>query len=420
MRPRHPTARVLAMRPVRLFIGARFFTGFARAVLAATLAYHVYALTGSYAALGFLGLASFVPIVPVALLGGVLADRFDRRGVIVWAHLLAIATAAGLALVAGPLDGRLGPLLAGALGLGVAAALANPAGSAILPLLVPREIFQNAAVVSSSAVQLARAAGPIAMGLSVGPFGIGAPYALAAVSFAVAVGCLLALPRLEHDPSRVDVSLGAVRDGIRFVWRRQAIIGSMALELLAVVFASATALLPVYAEDILRVGPEGYGLLRGALSAGTFLMTLVLLLLRPFRHPGRALLRAVLVYGLATIAFGLSRSFPLSLVTLLVVGMADQVSKTTRSVILQLSTPDQIRGRVSSVNLIFVGASNELGDAESGFLAWLTNATFSVVAGGVASLLALAAVAAAMPELRRYRPRIAADAGVGTPEKRGT
>lgn len=399
------------MRPVRLFIGARFFTGFARAVLAAALAYHVYALTGSYAALGFLGLASFAPIVPVALLGGVLADRFDRRGVIVWAHLLAIAVSAALAVVASPLDGRLPALLAGALGLAVAAALANPAGSAILPLLVPPEIFQNAAVVSSSAVQLARAAGPIAMGLSVGPFGLGAPYALAALSFAIAVGCLLALPPLEHDPSRVDVSLGAVREGVRFVWRRRPIIGSMALELLAVVFASATALLPVYAEDILGVGAQGYGVLRAGLSLGTFLMTLVLLLLRPFRCPGRALLQAVLVYGLATIAFGLSRSFPLSLASLLVVGMADQVSKTTRSVILQLSTPDEIRGRVSSVNLVFVGASNELGDAESGFLAWLTSATFSVVAGGAACLLALAAVAATVPELRRYRPRVATDGG---------
>ena len=206
------------------------------------------------------------------------------------------------------------------------------------------------------------------------------------------------------------LSWEAVREGISFVRNDQPLLGSMGLDMLAVVFAGATALLPVYAEEILQVGPEGYGLLRASISMGTLGMGLVLMMLRPFARPGRALLVAVGFFGVATIVFGLSRSLPLSMFAFAIAGMADQVSMTTRSVILQLSTPDSLRGRVNAVNLIFIGASNELGDAESGFLASFTSATFSVVAGGAACLSALGWVTLRMPELRGYRPEGTGDA----------
>ena len=242
------------------------------------------------------------------------------------------------------------------------------------------------------------------MGFLVGPFGLAAPYALAVVFYGLAFLCLWALPRIRTGDASTKVSWHAVKEGITFVWRNQPILGSITLDMLAVIFAGATALLPVYAEEILKVGPEGYGLLRASIAVGTFTMALFLMMIRPFKRPGRALLVSVLFFGVATIVFGLSRSLALSAVAFVIAGMADQVSMTTRAVILQMSTPDKLRGRVSAVNFIFIGASNELGEAESGFLASLTSATFSVVAGGAACLGVLGWVTWRIPSLRDYRP----------------
>jgi Transmembrane secretion effector len=179
----------------------------------------------------------------------------------------------------------------------------------------------------------------------------------------------------------------------------------MTLDMLAVIFGGAAALLPIYATDILHVGATGYGLLTSSLEMGALLMALTLTVLPPIERAGRALLVAVAVYGVATIVFGLSRSFPLSVAAYMTVGMADQVSVVMRSTAIQLSTPDSLRGRVSGVNMIFIGASNQLGAAESGFVAALTSPTVSVVSGGLVSLGVLAAVAATLPALRRYRTR---------------
>jgi len=198
------------------------------------------------------------------------------------------------------------------------------------------------------------------------------------------------------------MSIRAVKEGLRFVRSRQVILGCMTLDMFAVIFGGASALLPIYAREILQVGPRGYGLLSSALELGALLSALAMMLLPPIRHAGRALLVAVGAYGLATIVFGLSRSFPLSVVAYMAVGLADQVSVVMRHTAIQLSTPDELRGRVSAVNFIFIGASNQLGAAESGFVAALTNATFSVVSGGVGCLVVLAIVALRLPELRRY------------------
>ena len=199
------------------------------------------------------------------------------------------------------------------------------------------------------------------------------------------------------------MSWASVQQGISFVLNSPVVFGSMVLDMFAVIFAGATALLPIYADEILGVGELGYGLLSASMQVGTVAMALVLLALPPIQRAGRALMISVLFFGLATILFGLSRSFPLSLAAFALAGMADQVSMTSRSVILQLSTPDSLRGRANSVSMIFIGASNELGAAESGFLAALTSATLSVVLGGLACLGVVGGVAMWVPEMWRYR-----------------
>ena len=400
----HPTRQVLAQPAMRWFLAARFSLMFGRSLVAAMLSYHVFLLTDSYAALGLLGLIEFLPVIPFSLLAGVIADRFDRRWILMVSAGSALAATTGLALLTRQQVDSFPLILILAALLAISMSFARPANSALLPNLVPRRIFQNAAVLASSTVQFAFISGPIAMGFLVGPWGLAGPYELAIGCYALAIALLAALPRVARPVSPAPLNWSAVREGLGFVWDNRPILGALTLDMLAVIFAGATAMLPVYAEEILQVGPEGYGLLRAALAIGAFSMALLLMALRPFRRPGRALLLSVLIFGIATIVFGLSRSLSLSVIAFIAAGMADQVSMTTRSVILQMSTPDDLRGRVSAVNFIFIGASNELGDAESGFLASLTSATVSVVAGGLACLGVLGWVSLRNPELRRYEP----------------
>jgi len=400
----HPTLQVLALPAVRLFLLARFSMLFGRALIAAMLSYHIFVITDSYAALGLLGLIEFLPVIPVSLLGGALADRFNRRMLLLVTANASLVGALFLTYLGATNPDSATGLFGAAFGLAVVNAFSRPAGSALLPNLVPRSIFQNATVVTSSVIQLAFIGGPIAMGFLMAWRGFEAPYAVAVLFYALAILFLLLLSVPRSREEKGDISWLAIREGISFVKNHQPILGSISLDMFAVIFAGATALLPVYADEILKVGPEGYGLLRSAMAMGTLAMAVILMTVRPFQRPGRALLVAVLLFGIATIVFGLSRSMTLSVLAFIVAGMADQVSMTARSVILQLSTPDSLRGRVSAVNFIFIGASNELGDAESGFLASFTSATFSVVSGGFVCLGVLGWVAARMPELRNYRP----------------
>lgn len=400
----HPTRQVLALPAVRRFLLARFFGMFGRSLIAAMLSYHIFVITGSYAALGILGLVEFAPVIPVSLFGGVLADRFERRSLLLLAAVASLLVAGVLAVLAFQRPDSVIGLMGVAFVFAIVSGVSRPASSALLPSLVPERLFQNAAVTSSSVVQLAFISGPIAMGFLVKGLGFAAPYTLAAGAYVLSILFFLWLRAPEIKGEAGSLSWGSIREGISFVWNHQPILSSITLDMLAVIFAGATALLPVYAEEILDVGPEGYGLLRSAMAVGTFSMAVILMAVRPFVRPGQVLLVAVVFFGMATIIFGLSRSLPISLLALVIAGMADQVSMTTRSIILQMSTPEALRGRVSAVNFIFIGASNELGDAESGFLASFTSATFSVVAGGAVCLGAVGWVSARMPALRRYRP----------------
>lgn len=389
---------------MRVYCGARVFSTLASSLLGATLGWHVYDLTLSTLALGTLGLVQFVPTIPITLLGGALADNRDRRSIVATAQGAACVAALGLALVTSSGAATLPLLLATAFALAVGRSFESPANMALLPSLVARETYPSAVVVNATARNLGFVSGPMLSGLLVDRAGIPAAYAAAAGCLAVSVLLLARLRGPRQDGAiRSPVSLAAIREGIAFVRSRPVVLGSMTLDMLGVVFAGSTALLPVFAREILAVGPRGYGLLAASLSIGTSLMTAILLLRRPPERPGRALFLAVAVFGLATVAFGLSRSFPLSMAALILAGMADEVSMVARSTIIQLATPDALRGRVSSVNMVFIGASNELGAAESGYLAALTSASFSVVFGGVACLGVLGIVAWRVPALRHHR-----------------
>jgi hypothetical protein len=295
------------------------------------------------------------------------------------------------------------PILYAAVGLAaVASVFESPARASILPQLVPRELFPRAVTVSATALWLAFATGPMLMGFTAAQGGIASAYALHALLVGGSLASLLKLPQLGAATS-ARISWASIREGLEFVWRSPVVLGCMTLDMFAVILGGATALLPIYARDILAVGEVGYGLLSASLELGALGMSAALIFLPGFRRAGGALLVAVAVYGVATIVFGLSRWFPLSVLAYMVAGMADAVSVVLRGTAIQLSTPDALRGRVSSVNFIFIGASNQLGAAESGFLAALTSATFAVVSGGVGCLVVVALVAWRMPALRRYR-----------------
>jgi len=385
------------------YLFGRFCAGTATMLLRAAILWHVFDLSHSPFQLGLVGIVQFVPALGLMLVGGALADTHDRRRIMITAQWLWFVAA--MVLCGAVYTGRVSlPLLyAMVLLVAVAGTFDSPARAALLPTLVPRELLARTVTIASTNQALAFATGPALAGILIAEAGIGAVYAAYA---ALVIGSIVAMAFVHpvvQAPSRNAPSIAAIREGLGFVRRRQVVLGCMVLDMFAVIFGGAVALLPVYANDILHVGPRGYGLLSAASEIGALLTSATLTLLPPIRRAGPTLLATVAMFGLATILFGVSRWFPLSLAAYMLVGVADQVSVVTRSTAIQLSTPDALRGRVSAVNLLFIGASNQLGAAESGFLAALTSAPFAVVSGGVACLVVVAVVTATMPELRRYQ-----------------
>lgn len=390
----------------RLYLISRFAAGTAMTLLRTAIGWHVFALSHSALHLGLIGVAQFVPSFVLNLVGGVVADIYDRRKIMMLAQSTSLVGGAVLWLATSHEHVGLQLLYATVVLGAVANAFDFPARAALLPTLVAPGAFPRAVTAASTAQALAFVTGPALGGMVIAAAGIGSAYA---VYVALILGSVVGLAVLELPSRRGTVSalsLRAVREGLQFVRRQPVILGCMLLDMLAVVFGGAAALLPLYAEDILRVGARGYGVLSASLEAGALLMSLALMVLPPIRRAGRALLLAVGVFGVATIVFGLSRSFPLSVCAYITVGMADQVSVVMRSTAIQLSTPDELRGRVSSVNFMFIAASNQLGAAESGLVAAITSAPFAVVSGGIVSLLVLVLIAITLPELRQYRTDI--------------
>lgn len=370
----------------------------------AAIAWQVYQISGSPLQLGLVGLIQFVPaLMGLSLLGGAFADSHDRRAIAALAHSAPLTTSACL-LVATALGGAPLALIYGVvLVMAVASAFENPARQSLLISVVRRDTFQNAVTVNTTVQQFGFVSGPAVGGLVIAGWGVGAAYVAHMGLVVCSLAALLLLRPAAREGEARKVSIEAIKEGVRFVFGRQVLLGAMTLDMFAVIFGGAAALLPVYAKDILHVGALGYGLLAASLDIGAFAMSLVLVFLPPIQRTGRALLLAVAGFGLFTIVFGFSRSFPLSLLAYMMVGASDQISVVMRHTTVQLATPDELRGRVTSVSQLFIGASNQLGRVESGFVAAATSATFAVVTGGAGCLAVLAAVANWMPDLRRYR-----------------
>ena len=391
-------------RDVPIFIAVRFFSEIAALAQAVAIGWTVYQLSHDPLALGLVGLAEFIPMALLMLPAGELCDRRDPRRILAAGLLLQVLCAGAflaLTMFPGTPLWAFYPILALS---GIGRAFAEPAGQAVLPLLVPLERLSPAIALSSSVWQVAVITGPALGGLAyaAGPteaYGLCAAGFLAAFLAVGAVG-----GRRSHAPLDVPTlahRLIRMREGLRFIRSRPVLFGAISLDLVSVLLGGATALLPIYARDVLRSGPIGLGLLRSAPAVGACLIALYQARHPPDRRVGLQLFVSVAAFGLGTIAFGLSTSLPLSLSALFLIGAADMVSVNIRSALVQAATPDVLRGRVSAVNMLFVGTSNELGAFESGLVASLIGTVPCVVAGGVGVLLVAALWTRVFPSLRR-------------------
>ncbi len=372
-------------------------------MLAVAVGWHVYALTHDPLALGLVGLSEFLPFVLLVLVGGHVADYAERRAVASRAYLLVVLCALALLSLAAGGTQRVWPIYLVIGVFGAARAFWAPAMQSMLPGLMPRSEFAGAVALNSMLYQTATAVGPVLGGLL---YLVGAPVVYGACLLLFTVTLLLVrLIRADTRPA-APPELGSAQrflEGLRFVRGSPLVLGAISLDLFAVLFGGAVALLPIFARDLLHTGPVGLGLLRAAPGIGAGLAA-VTLAVRPLRdHAGRALLGGVAVFGVCMIVFGLSRNLTLSFVALLLSGSGDMVSVYVRAILVPLVTPDALRGRVSAVTSMFIGASNELGEFESGLTASWFGAVPSVVAGGVLTLAVAGAWALLFPGLRRLR-----------------
>jgi MFS family permease len=367
--------------------------------------WHVYLLTKSPLALGAVGLVRVLPIVLCSLAGGVVADAVNRKRLMLTSQSVMLASAALLAGLTAAGRESLWPIYLLTAVASAAIAFDNPARQAMLPTLVPQEDFPNAVSLGIVVYNSATIVGPALAGLLLSVRGPALIYALNAVSFVAVIVALLlmrASGRAAAETDSARLNLSALRDGLRFVWRTPIIVQTMMLDFIATFFASATALLPIFAAEILHVGARGLGLLAAAPGAGSIVTGLLIARFGAMRKQGKAVIVSVAVYGAATIVFGVSRWFWLSLVMLAVTGAADTVSTVLRQTIRQLITPDHLRGRMTSVNMIFFLGGPQLGELEAGVVAALIGASLSVVTGGVGCLIAVAAAGIWAKNLLKY------------------
>lgn len=385
----------------RRFIIGYFLATVGTQMQTVAVGWYLYERTGSALALGGVGLSQMLPIFALTLPSGHLSDRYDRRRVLVLAQAVMVAASLGLAALA-YVHGPVAFLYALLVLNGCGRAFQAPARDALGPQLLPVELLGNGATWRSGMFQLAAVLGPAAGGLVIGVRHSAVPaFALAALTLATFGALMAGVQPRRYEPSSGERPLQRLVAGARFVWTTRILIAIITLDLFAVLVGGATMLLPVYAKDILHVGPRGLGWLMAAPSLGAVAVALAVAH-APMRRAGRALLWAVSGFGVATIVFGFSRSYPLSIVALALVGGFDMVSVIIRSTLVQVLTPDELRGRVAAINALFVGTSNELGGFESGATAALFGPVASVVGGGIGSILAVVLVALVWPEVGRY------------------
>lgn len=404
--PRHDPYAALRHRDFRWYIVSLFCMTVASQLQAVVVGWQVYEITHDPLSLGLIGLAEALPFIVIVLPAGYLADRRNRRTICVASLvLLSCCSLALLAFSATPGMLRrigVGPIYAVIFASGIARSFLQPARQALGAEIVPRISYENAAAWRSSGWQTAAVVGPAVGGLLYGFSGAVTAYTVDAV---LMVGAFLAflLVRYVPDPrapEHVSIFAGLIT-GLQFVRQAPLILAALSLDLFSVFLGGAEALLPIFAEEILKVGPQGLGILRAAPAAGAVIMSVYLVHRGPVERAGRAMLLAVATFAVAIIGFGLSKSFILSLALLGVSGMADNVSVVIRSTLLQILTPPEMLGRVSAVNSVFIGSSNELGAFESGVAAKLLGTVPAVVFGGASALLVVGLTAHLVPKLRR-------------------
>ena len=394
------TERLLQRPNFTLFWASRIFSALGFQVASVAVGWLVYTKTRSAYALGLVGLFQFLPMVALTFLVGHIADRFDRRRIVAACQFVECIVLALLTF--GDRDGKLDvSLLFGAVAfLGAARAFETPTMSALLPALVPDALLQKAIAVSSSAMQTATIVGPSLGGLLYAA-GASVPLGISALCLSAACGAMAFIKMERTSPEREPISFHSVFSGVSFIRSRPIILGAISLDLFAVLLGGVTALLPIFARDILHTGPWGLGFLRSAPAAGALAMSILLVQIPISRHAGIKMFAAVIVFGIATVIFSISTSFAISLIALVILGAADNISVVIRISLVQLSTPDAMRGRVNAVNSLFVGTSNQLGEFESGMLAGLLGVIPSGVFGGIGTILIALLWMRLFPALRK-------------------
>jgi MFS family permease len=401
--PRRDPYAVLRVRDFRLVIIGRLLSSLGGEMLSFAVAWELWLRTHSVIALGMVGLAQVAPVILLSLPGGHFADQYNRRRIMITGQSIFALCAISLALVS-LMQGPVLVVYAILMVIGMVRAFNDPASSTLVPETVPPGLFANAATWNSSAWQLASITGPALAGVWVAAVhSVTWLYVFDAGAIAAYV-VLLSLIRGRHvQLARKAATLDSLKEGLQFMRKSRVIFAAITLDMFAVLFGGAVALLPVYATDILKVGPTGLGIMRAAPAVGALIMASLLAHLPPLKNAGRTLLTAVVGFGLATIVFGLSRNLVLSVLMLGLLGALDNISVVIRATLMLTRVPDAMRGRISAVNSLFISMSNELGTFESGFLASLVGPVVAVWGGGVGTILVVAVVGAIFPVMRRLK-----------------
>jgi MFS family permease len=394
----------LRFRDFRFLLVGQFLTAFGTQMISFAVGWELWLRTRDEFHLGLVGLVQIIPVILLSLPAGHVADHYNRRRIVMFTQILLAICSLGLALLS-LAEGDINLIYVCLFGIGVARAFYSPAQATLLPQSVAPHAFTSAATWSSTAWQLASIIGPAFAGIVVALFNTVTPLYL--IDTVAGITFLLLLTQFKGRPlamaPRSESGLESLKKGIRFIRNTKVILAAITLDMFAVLFGGAVALLPVYATDILQVGADGLGIMRAAPSIGALIMVTILTRLPPFQYAGRTLLIAVAGFGVATIVFGLSTSFWLSVLMLATLGALDNISVVIRSTLMLTWVPDEMRGRTSAVNSVFIGASNELGSFESGVAARLLGTVPAVVTGGIGTILVVAAVALNWPEIRRLK-----------------
>jgi MFS family permease len=384
----------LRYREFRSYLGMRFFFTFAYQMQAVIIGFHIYHLTKDPLALGLVGLCEAIPAICIALYGGYVADKSEKRGlllkifigVFLCSVVMLVATSSQMHPYV-PVSYIIPIMYTMVFGIGIARGFFSPATFSLMAQIIPKELYPNSSTWNSSSYMMASILGPAAGGLIYGFFGITITYSIILLFIFISLVCIFFLK--SHPPTYIpkESILKSLSQGVNFVFKSKMMLGAMSLDLFSVFFGGAVALLPVFANDILKVGSEGLGFMRAAASGGAVLTMLVMTKFSPMNKPWRNLLIAVVGFGTSIICYGLSKNFYLTLVFLFLEGSFDSISVIIRSTIMQLLTPDEMRGRVSAVNSMFIGSSNEIGAFESGLTAKLMRTVPAVVFGGCMTIV---------------------------------